>query len=545
MVGKPQLLDHRGQPVKRAELTKEIAAPRMGGVRSPLTGYPADGLDPMRLAAILREADAGDPVRYLELAEIIEERDLHYLGVLGTRRRAVSQIPIDVKPASDAAADVELADMVREWIDRDELADELFDILDAIGKGYSFTEIVWEYSAGQYRPRKLIWRDPRWFRFMRHDLATPVQIDETGLEKDLPAFRFIFARMRAKSGLALRSGIARAALWGWMFKAYTQRDWAIFTQTYGQPLRVGKYGSGASEEDRDKLFTAVANIAGDCAAIIPDSMMIEFVETGNLSASVDHYEKRSDWLDRQVSKAVLGQTSTTDAEVGGLGSGKEHREVQEVIERADCRALQAIINRDLIVPWVQLERGPQPRYPKVVIGRPDEEDLKDLATALAPMIDRGLRVPAKSISEKFGLPEAGEEDEILRPATNSTRETPNGDGGGQENPAQSAVKHHLKGLQPELRGDGAEKSLNASTGLPAPPEEMTERLLQEAGPAMAGMLEQVEVMLEAAGSLEELREMLLSAFPDIDAASLAAGLGQALLAADLGGRAMLEDESGE
>ena len=47
-----------------------------------------------------------------------------------------------------------------------------------------------------------------------------------------------------------------------MFKAYTQRDWAIFTQTYGQPLRIGKYGPGTSEDDRNKLFKAVANIAG-------------------------------------------------------------------------------------------------------------------------------------------------------------------------------------------------------------------------------------------------------------------------------------------
>jgi phage gp29-like protein len=77
--------------------------------------------------------------------------------------------------------------------------------------------------------------------------------------------------IRAKSGLPIRSGIARLATWSWMFKAFTQRDWAIFTQTFGQPVRVGKYPAGATEEDKDTLFRAVANIAGDCAAIIPES----------------------------------------------------------------------------------------------------------------------------------------------------------------------------------------------------------------------------------------------------------------------------------
>src|SRR5690606_4998872 len=104
--------------------------------------YPGDGLDPRRLATILREADEGEPLRYFELAETIEERDLHYAGVLGTRKRSVAQLDVQVDSASDEAADVDRADMVREWLGRDELQDEMFDMLDCIGKGISITEIV-------------------------------------------------------------------------------------------------------------------------------------------------------------------------------------------------------------------------------------------------------------------------------------------------------------------------------------------------------------------------------------------------------------------
>ena len=49
----------------------------------------------------------------------------HYQGVLGTRRRSVSQIDITVEPGSDDARDIEIADMVRDWLDRDELSDLL------------------------------------------------------------------------------------------------------------------------------------------------------------------------------------------------------------------------------------------------------------------------------------------------------------------------------------------------------------------------------------------------------------------------------------
>lgn len=540
----PVLLDRWGNPVKRPELAAEVAAPTLSGVRSPLSGYPADGLNPLRLASILRDADAGDPVRYLELAETIEERDPHYLGVLGTRRRSVAQIDITVEAASEAAEDVAKAELIRDWLKRDELAEELFDILDCIGKGYSFTEILWDTSSGQWRPDRLEWRDPRWFRFHRRDLATPVLLGEAGEELPLPAFKFIYATMKAKSGLAVRSGLARAAAWGWMFKAFTQRDWAIFTQTYGQPLRLGKWGAGASEADKDTLFRAVANIAGDCAAIIPESMTIEFVETKSVGATADLYEKRADWLDRQISKAVLGQTATTDAIAGGHAVGQEHRQVQQDIETADARALSAILNRDLIRPWMDLEYGRQERYPRLVIARPEKEDLSALATALGTLVPLGLRVGQDFVRDKFGVPEPAREAEILAAPVPVA---PTDGGAGDPPGPASKIKRNPGEIKRGPGSSGPETALQmegpsaARPRDPAPAELLADRMGVEAAPAMAAMLGQIEAMLAAAGSLEEFREMLLAGFPEIDAGPLAEALGRGMTVAHLTGRAAVAD----
>lgn len=544
MVNKPVLLDHRGAPVKRSMLREEVAAPGITGVRSPLSAYPSDGLTPDRLATILREADRGDPIRYLELAEIVEERDPHYQGVLGTRKRSVTQLPITVTEAGDTALDRQIAEELRAWINRDELKDELFDILDAVGKGYSHTEIIWDFSAGQYWPKRLEWRDPRWFRFDRHDLKTPLMLDEHGAEVPYPAFKFIFARMQAKSGLPLRSGIGRVASWGWLFKAFTQRDWAIFTQTYGQPLRVGKYGQGASEADRDTLFRAVANIGGDCAAIIPESMMIEFIETGNLGSSTDHYERRSDWLDKQISKAVLGQTATTDAVTGGLGSGDEHRQVQEDIEAADAGKLVSILKRDLIRPWVQLNYGPTALCPDISLERPEEEDLKAFADAVAPFIDRGMEVSEAAILDKFNLPAPKKGDRILRPAGKSGLQTPLEDGSTPGMGSGSQFEYRLNGGLGKFRGDVAEQAEGPPAGRSAPPAEMAEVLSEGMSKAMAPMMAQIEEMMATAESLEELHEMLLGAFPTLDASPLIEALAEGLATAELAGRAALEADSG-
>lgn len=548
----PQLLDRWGNPVRRQSLTQEIAAPTLGGIRSPITGYPGDGLNPVRLANILRAADQGDPVSYLELAETIEERDPHYLGVLSTRKRSVSQIEVTVEAGSDDAEDVQIADMVRSWLRRDELGEEIFQILDCIGKGYSFTEILWDSSEGQWQPRELKWRDPRHFRFARHDLETPLLIGDNGQEIPLEPFHFIYANIAAKSGLALRSGLARVASWGWMFKAFTLRDWAIFTQTYGQPLRIGKWHAGASEEDKATLFRAVANIAGDCAATIPDTMALEFVESKNVGSSSDHYERRSDWFDRQISKAVLGQTATTDAIAGGHAVGQEHRQVQEDIETADARALAAILNRDLIRPWVMLEYGPRKHYPRLVIARPKAEDIKGMSDALQKLVPLGLKVQMSEVRDRLGFADPDPDAELLASSTQAalppatTTLQPGGD------PAQpdGVIERHSAKIKRGPGNPGGETALQAEgastgekTGVP-PEVELAARMQVEAAPAMALMTDQISVMLDRAGSLEEFREMVLAGFPLIDSDGLAQAMAMGLMAAELAGRASVGDDDG-
>ena len=514
---KTNLVDQWGMPIERTVLTQEIAAPTISGVRSPLTSYPGDGLNPQRLASILREADAGDPLRYLELAETIEERDLHYAGVIGTRKRSVSQLDINVQAASDDAAHQEHAAIIQDWLTRDELNGEMFDMLDAVGKGYSNTEIIWDTSTGQWQPGRLEWRDPRWFRPARHDLTTAMLINEHGQEVPLPPFKFIQCVMKAKSGLPIRSGIARIALWAWMMKAYTQRDWAIFTQTYGQPVRVGKYGPNATDEDKRVLLRAVTNIAGDCAAIIPESMALDFIESKNVGAGSDLYLKRSDWLDQQISKAVLGQTSTTDAIAGGHAIGREHRQVQEDIERADAKALAAVLNRDLVRPWIDLQFGPQEKYPRLTIGRAEQKDVKGIIDMVARLVPMGIKVGKKQMRDLVGLGEPDTDDELLTPATITQR----------------YVKED--GDIPEMPPEPTDPALNAEGSRKLPQDVVADDATAAAGAAVAALVAKFKAMADSASSLEELQAMIAEGGTG-DLADLELAMKQALLVSHLTGQ---------
>ena len=295
----------------RSLLTQEEASPVIAGVRDYYSSFPSNGLTPVKLARILRDAAEGDVLAYLELAEEMEEKDTQYSTVLSTRKRTVAQLDITVVPSGDGPEEQRQSDFVRDFLKRDTLETELFDMLDAIGKGFSVTEIVWETSENQWLPKKLNWIDPRWFGFVANDLATPCLRTPEGL-KELTPFKYIYTTIKAKSGLDIRGGLARAAVWPYLFKNYSAKDWVSFLEVYGHPFRVGKYGKGATDKDKRNLLQAVYTIGADAAAIIPQDMVIEFLKT-ETSAGSDAFQRHIEYYDQAISKLVLGQTTTSPA----------------------------------------------------------------------------------------------------------------------------------------------------------------------------------------------------------------------------------------
>lgn len=500
------LLDRFGKPVKTSNLTKEDASCLIAGVRTHESGYPSFGLTPKKLSSLLRSADEGDMDAYLDLAEEMEEKEPQYLSVLGTRKRAVSQLEVSVEAAGSSAEEEKHADFVREFIARDTLSDELFDLMDAVGKGFSVSEIVWECSEKQWRPLKIQHVNPKWFA-LDNDMRTLLLKTQDGTVP-LEPFKYIQCVMNAKSGLPLRGGLARVVSWYYMFKNFDVKSWVTFLEVYGQPLRVGKYGANATQKDKETLMRAVYNIGADTAACIPESMMIEFVTAQN-SGSAELYQQFAQYVDLMISKIVLGQTTTTDAVSGGHAVSKEHNEVRRDIMRSDAKQLAAVLKRDLIIPMIDLNFGTQKNYPNIRIGNFDDEDLTALSDTLSKLVPLGLQVSASQVRSKIGLDAPKDENDVLKYAAPSF------------DPAFNQAKKSL---------NEAEKSDPDSV------DEAVKEMEAEWERVLTPVIQPVERLLEECQSYDEAFQRLAEAYPDMDAAALTEYLAQALFRANLTGR---------
>lgn len=524
-----EIVDAYGQPLRKQDLLQEIAAPTLTGVRPIWREQIARGLTPERLASLLDNAVDLDARDYLTLAEEMEERDPHYLSVLSTRKHAATGLAFQVDAASEDAADVKLADAVRELFEGDDFTDTAEDLLDALGKGYSAVEIIWDTSEKQWQPTRFEHRDPRWFqvdRFTRRKLH--LLTDENGSDgMPLPAFKFLVHQPRIKTGILLRNGLARVVAFMHLCKAYALKDWLAFAEVFGMPLRVGKYGPNATDRDVYILRQAVANLGTDAAAVLPESMKIEFTQVGNVQGGKDLYEGLCEYLDKQISKAVLGQTNTTDAQSGGLGSGQAdvHNEVRKDILSADARQLCKTLNRDLVRPFIDLNFGPQKKYPIVRLPIPEPEDLAALTDAVVKLVPLGLKVGMATMRDKIGIPDPDEDEEVLvAPAPPPSPFAP---------PGAVATR---KGEGDAGFGAALARARNARAARDSV-QQQADRLDDDAAPAMAAMIDRIKALVNDVQSLPELRERLIALVPEMDDEQLADAMRMAFAAASVAGRA--------
>lgn len=414
------ILDSRGNPIKpdKKVLSENIANAHITSVRNPRPNSVASTITPQRLAGLLRSVvDGNNPQDYMTLAEEIEERDPHYASVLRTRKFAVASLDPSVEAASDDAADQMLADEVRQLMDSDQIPDLFFDLLDGLGKGMGVCQILWDTSGGRWTPNDYSWVDPRYLRPDADTLSKILLIsDDAPQGKPLEPYKFIVHLPRSKSGSIWRNGLARQCAVLYMLKSFTTRDWWAFAEVFGIPIRVGKYGPNATPEQIATLKNAIATIASDAGAIIPDSMMVEFVETAKGNGGDTLFESMVRWCNEEISKLVLGQTMTTE-NGSSMAQANVHNEVRLDIAKWDARQLEATINEYLVKPFIVLNWGVQKAYPRVCIRVPEPEDLKLLVESLMPLVDRGMKVSESELRDKFGLADPKEDEAMLKPLT--------------------------------------------------------------------------------------------------------------------------------
>jgi phage gp29-like protein len=533
--------------------TREIA---VAALRDRWSSYPSHGLTPAKLAAILKEADAGDVYRQAELFEEMEEKDAHIYSQFQTRKNAVLGLDYDVEPWSSSAEDKRIRDFVADCVlNLGGFEGALRDMLDAIPKGYSMTEISWLTDAGRAVIAGLRWIHPKRAVFYDRQAGSPwdpsYEMPRVTTEAEptvgelMPPFKMVYHHYKARSGYDTRAGIMRVCAWMYLFKNYSIKDWVAFAEVFGMPLRVGKYDPGASKADKDALAVAIQSLGSDAAGIISKSTEIEFVESVRGASSENIFQALAEFCDKQMSKAILGQTATTEGTPGKLGNEDAQDKVRHDLIRDDAESLAGTIRFQLVRPLVGYNFGWDKPLPWFKIYHDPPEDLKLLAEVYKNVWSMGQPIAQEHVADRFKIP-LPEQGQTVLPAPAA----PGGRPAAGDAAAVAAKRRPGapgaagRGLPPGTRLVVASDGTIALAGAQDPADAVSARLGEEAAALADPFVAAVAGLVASAGSLEEIRDGIAALYDGMDPEALGVLIAQALLVAQLSGRNEVIDETG-
>ncbi|MCQ4310906.1 DUF935 domain-containing protein [Pseudomonas stutzeri] len=504
------IVDIHGQPIEQSTL-RESQTSRLAQLQEEFAEHPSNGLTPPKLAGILRAAEQGDIKAQCELFQDMEEKDAHLLAEIGKRRRALTTVDwAVVPPRNPSAAEQAEADWLNEVLqDLPDFEDLLFDMLDAIGKGFAGIELDWERYGREWMPKAFNYREASWFQL---DPATRTELrlrDGSVEGEPLQPFGWILHQHKAKSGYVARGGLYRVLAWPYLFKNYAVRDLAEFLEIYGLPVRLGKYPSGATADEKATLLRAVVNIGHNAAGIIPEDMAIDFKEAAK--GTHDPFDWMVQWAEKSMSKAILGGTLTSQADGASSTNalGNVHNEVRHDLLKADAKQVATSLRQYLLYPLLVLNKGGERdprRLPRFQFDLVEAEDMATYAEALPKLVEAGMQIPVSWAHDKLRIPLPGKDDAVLGTAVPAGTVT---------------AATRVAALKSKSGND--------------PIDDLAEQLANDWEP-VAELVAPVQQLLASCKSLEEFRDRLPEVIPQLDAGQLAELIAQGMFAGTLAGR---------
>jgi phage gp29-like protein len=403
------------------------ARPRVGRLLArreadAVRDYPATGLTPRRLTTILRAADAGDVTRAMELFEEMEEKDAHLFAVANKRRLALTGLPWSVVSAAEVEAGVDraaadaAADYCRAVLTRLEgFEDVLQHLALALGRNIAVAELVWTQGPDGLTLEDIV---PVEFTRMTFDATGCLRLLTADDDRDgvaLPPHKFVVHAPHAVSGHAMRGGLLRATALVFLAKNLALKDWMIGAELFGMPVRVARYDASVTPEEKEEMLHMLESLGSNAAGVFSKAIELQFLEAGQGKAPPP-YGQLCEFLNREMSKAWLGQTLTTETPGlgGSFGATRIHEEVRKDLRSDDLRKEARTLRRDLLAPLARLRFGPNAPVPYFRRQVEGPRNLDELTAVLDAAVNRlGLAVPADWTRRSLGLPQPAEGEALL------------------------------------------------------------------------------------------------------------------------------------
>lgn len=235
--------------------------------------------------------------------------------------------------------------MCVEDLSRNELTSNL---LDVIYWGFQPAELTWDYIDGLFLPVQITPKPPEWFNFFTNEHGVPelrfmsVEHPVEG-EKPPDPWTLICPRIKPSYDNPYGRGVAQRCFWPIVFKRAGMEFWLNFMERFGTPWVKGKIDGNADATDLQNFADDLRVLVQDAVIAVSGNRDVEILESKNKAGSNDGFKTLADFMDSQMSKAVLGHTLSTDSgDKASYAATKGALTVRNDIQKKDITMVRSI-----------------------------------------------------------------------------------------------------------------------------------------------------------------------------------------------------------
>ena len=356
------------------------------------------------------------------------QQDAQVQACLTIKKLAVLSRGWEVHPASNDARDVDVADFVRFALRsmRGSILDVLYNVLDALAKGFSVLEINYaildrEPYAGCVGIASIKAKDPSTFAFDTDEYLNIKGLTRTGLGmlgpdlksgpniSALDPAKFVVYSYMPRYESPYGTSDLRAAYKHYWSKDVLMRFMNLYLEKYGSPTAKGSYKRGTPKASQEELLAVLDKIQQETAIVIPEDVQVELLEAHRGGEA--GYLQAIEFHDKQISRAILCQTLMTDegTRVGSFALAKVHLDVLKMCLRKLKRDLEEAVMGEQVIKRLVDYNFRVCAYPTFSLGPLEDTDVAALAGVIEKLVSGQIIKPDEEwIRGYLGLPSAAE-----------------------------------------------------------------------------------------------------------------------------------------
>jgi phage gp29-like protein len=360
-------------------------------------------------------------------------RDDRINAVMRVRINSMMGMPKRFDPAKDTAQGRKIAEQATEQWEQMIAPSQLVDLIVwSVMLGVGVGSMAWELSPGRALPSVETWHPASlWFNTADDTYVMRYMKQVPGI--DPPDRRFRFSEKDPKDEYVAAqavipkqsrdwilatpygykygrlNGLVRPLADRYLERAWSMRDRARHSERHGMPFLKGVTPSSASQEDKNRMRSAMARLGSESVFITPqgtegDKYDVELVESKSDSHEV--FAAEIQHLDSAIAIVILGQSESTEGKAGLGAQEKPGDTVRRDIMRFDAACVAAIA-RSILRPWAEVNFGDADLAPQLVVEVDPPEDASQKAQAWSFLGDAVMKLEKYGVDVQVMLEESG------------------------------------------------------------------------------------------------------------------------------------------